>query len=83
MARPKGRRMNGAALRAVLLLQGKNLTEGAAACSVSLGTLSSLAKGEHGASNKIVRQICDGLGVDDGVLFPTLAGFTHPEEAAA
>lgn len=67
--------MNGAALRAVLRLQGRTLTEGAEVCGISLTTLSGLASGDHGASDKIVRQVADGLGVDDGVLFPELAGF--------
>lgn len=53
------------------------MTEAADRCGISLTTLSGLANGDHNASDRTIRQICDALEVSDGTLFPELAGFRY------
>lgn len=77
MARPAGKRLLGAAFRDVLRLKGISMTEAAERCGMSLTTMSGLVNGDHGASDKTIRQICDGLELSDSTLFPELAGFRY------
>lgn len=70
--RPRGYRLDRAALDALLEEKRLSMTEGAEACDMPLKTLSGLANGAR-ASIKTVRAIEAGLGVDAGVLFPELA----------
>lgn len=81
MARPKGKRLHAGALRYVLLTKGISMTEAAERCGITLTTLSGLAAGNHRASDKVVRSITDGLGLeDDSLLFPAAAGWQHPRD---
>lgn len=84
MARPAGKKLNGAALRYVLRREGLTMTEAAERCGIALTTLSGLAASDgHGASDKVVRSIVDGLGLDeDALLFPEFAGFRPRERVA-
>jgi transcriptional regulator with XRE-family HTH domain len=78
MPRPKGKRLHSGALRYVLRKEGLSMTEAASRCGITLATLSGLAAGHHRASDKVVRSITDGLGLeDDSLLFPGLAGWSH------
>ena len=45
---------------------------------VPLSTLSGLIGGTQYASESMVATICNGLGVDEGILFPSLIGFIDP-----
>lgn len=75
MARPKGYRLNAAALRDLLQLLRINLTEAANRSGVSIKTLSGLAQHDHGASIATCEKLALGLGVSAEMLFPELAGF--------
>jgi transcriptional regulator with XRE-family HTH domain len=73
MARPRGYRLNRAALTDVLALRTISLTEAAQRCGMPLTTLSSLSHGDHRASMRTIRTLADGLGVAPETLFPELA----------
>lgn len=70
--RPRGYRLDRAALNALLTEKRLSMTEGAEACGMPLKTLSALATGESGASIKTVRALEAGLGCDAARLFPEL-----------
>lgn len=73
MARPRGFRLNQAALTDVLALRKVTLTEAAQRCGIPLTTLSSLVHGGHRASMTTIRTMSEGLGVSAETLFPELA----------
>lgn len=73
MARPRGLRLNRAALRDVLELKRLTMTEAAAQSGVALTTLSGLAQGDHRASIRTVDALAQGIGCEAETLFPELA----------
>ena len=73
MARPRGLRLNRAALTDLMLAKRRTLSETATECGIPLTTLSGLAHGDHRASMKTVRALSDGLGCAAETLFPELA----------
>lgn len=72
MARPKGLRLNRAALTDILAIKVISLTEAASLCGMPLTTLSSLAHGDHRASPRTVRALAEGLNVSAETLFPEM-----------
>lgn len=83
MARPNGKRMNGPAFRDVLRLSNRSMSEFAEEHDISLTTLSGLAAGSHGASDKMVATIADGLGVAHATLFPEVSNFAYDRTPVA
>lgn len=80
MARPKGYRLNGPVFLDILKAKRIDLSGAARLCKdedgepMPLTTLSGLVNDDHGASIKTVRQICDGLDLNDIGVFAELSG---------
>lgn len=85
MARPRGLRMNRAALHDLLTAKHLSMTEAADRCGMPLTTLSSLVHGHHRAGMRTVRQLTEGLACSAETLFPELAfrDLEHPQRGAA
>lgn len=81
MARPKGLRLNSAALDDLLAAKCMSLTEAATCSGVAVSTLSELRSGASGASPATIRKLAAGIGCRTETLFPSLLG--RDEEAAA
>jgi hypothetical protein len=79
MARPKGFRLNGPVFLDLIKAKGLDLSAAAKKCRdedgkpLPLTTLSGLVNDDHGASIATVRQITDGLNIDEAI-FPELTG---------
>ena len=74
MARPRGYRLNPEAFDDLLHAAGIKAANVAERADVSKGTLSSLAKGDHGAALPVVLRIAKALNAHPATLFPELIG---------
>lgn len=74
MARPRGFRLNAAAMRAAMTLQGLNMTQVAERSGRGLTTISGLMQGDHRASAKTANAVSSAVGVEPEALFPEFGG---------
>jgi transcriptional regulator with XRE-family HTH domain len=83
MARPRGFRINSAAMRAVMTLQGLNMTQVAERSGKGLTTISGLMQADHRASAATARAVAEAVGVPIEAIFPEAGGkFAEVDEVA-